>query len=162
MAQVYDGYNDAWETPGWTAQNMAYPPPGTPIDIPVLPYVTVSGKFTDDEGRALESRVVAIPSKKVVSANGVQYLLETRNLHVTRGFVSFPLPVGDWTWTIRQRLGPLTFVNEGLQPTSDLDLSSLSSAPIYDGGGPDEESIYDGGGPDADYSNTTTLDGGAL
>lgn len=45
-------YDDAWETPGWTAQNMAYPPEVVvnpyPLDVDV---VTLTGHFGDGGGR---------------------------------------------------------------------------------------------------------------
>lgn len=51
---VNSGYNDAWETPAWTAQNMAYPPPNRdvlnfPTDVET---VTLTGHFRDGSGRA--------------------------------------------------------------------------------------------------------------
>lgn len=46
------GYNDAWETPGWTAQNLAYPPPQANIlNLPTdIEMVTISGHFRDGDG----------------------------------------------------------------------------------------------------------------
>jgi hypothetical protein len=46
------GYNDAWETRGWTAQNMSYPPPDSNIlNLPTdIETVTISGHFRDGDG----------------------------------------------------------------------------------------------------------------
>lgn len=49
----YDGYNDAWNTPGWTSQNMAYPAQTDQytVDLPSdISLVTISGHFRDGDG----------------------------------------------------------------------------------------------------------------
>lgn len=56
-------YDDAWETPGWTAQNMAYPPddtliiPGFPADVDL---VTVVGRFGADGWFEIDNGNIAL------------------------------------------------------------------------------------------------------
>lgn len=120
-------YDDAWETTGWTSQNMAYPPTSNdPAYTPIgLPKIRVFGEFRSEEGRPLNGIVRATPSKRITAFEGKEVAIQEVVQEVRNGLADFEIATGDWTWTISQRIGPTTRKTEGLQPTADLDLSTL-------------------------------------
>lgn len=120
---IHTGFNDAWETPGWTAQNMAYADtPAGPVTP--LPMVRVHGSFIDSDDHTLEVQVRAIPSERVTTHEGSTVLIDPKAVSSQRGIVDFKIPVGDWQWTFRIRVGPDTF-EKTFTPTADVDLSSI-------------------------------------
>lgn len=117
-------YDDAWETVGWTSQNPATIP--EPSDPPViLPHVRLFGDYQGITGRDMHGVVKAVPSKRIAIHEGTTVFLPLIGEQIHRGEVDFEIPIGDWTWTITQRIGPITRTHEGIQPTVDLDLSTL-------------------------------------
>lgn len=140
---VLSGYNDAYETPGWTAQNMAYPPAsgtvnlGLPAGLFKLPMV---GTFKSQNGKAMWGQVRIFPSVSEVVCGGVVIPLEP----VQREFVNGSLPsdlallspsdVSDadpssWEWTIHQSVGASRTVYTITVPYPDnpLDVTAIQN-----------------------------------
>lgn len=112
-------YDDAWETPGWTAQNLNYPPSDEEtITVPEgLKAVSVTGQFFDQRGRPMWGVLTFTPNVRRVRVNNVTVLLrefktQLRNGHLDNVSVLSPdvdaaFPPA-WNWHIRQRIGPVT------------------------------------------------------
>jgi hypothetical protein len=113
----HSGFNDAWETPGWTAQNMAYPPAdgsqtGLPVGLFKLPLI---GTFRDQNGKTLWGKVQLTPSVHEVVCGGVVITLEPFTVEFINGSltdVSVLAPTADsnavpssWEWSVRQSVG---------------------------------------------------------
>lgn len=114
-------YDNAWETPGWTAQLGYYPddvsdPDGPPITPPAgLKQITVTGTYLDDRSRPQEGVLTFTPSVRQVRADGKTLSLRTVKARVRNGMISVRLVAPDgtepvfpatWTWNVRQRVGP--------------------------------------------------------
>lgn len=122
----YDGYNNAYDTPGWTAQNQAYPSFITSgVTTPTLPDGLVSlpltGNFCDQNGKPLWGMVRIFPSVPAVVVNGTVVALTPFPVQFVNGTlintngtpVSVVAPVdgagcipSSWNYTIHQRVGP--------------------------------------------------------
>jgi hypothetical protein len=134
---IHTGFNDAWETPGWTSQNMAYPGHAV-APLTALPTVRVFGTFVDDQNRPLEVQVTAVPDVHAATSGGATVMVDTLHEISVRGIIDFTIPVGNWNWTFRLRVGPSTFV-KNFMPVEDLDLQTLVET------GQDGDVILDGG-----------------
>lgn len=139
---IHSGYNDAWETIGWTAQNMAYPViPNLPDnEVTPVPWVWVRGVFEDREGRPLQVQVRATPSVHTAVTPTAAVLIESYREVTQGGKLEFKIPVGNWDWTFRMRVGPATF-ERTLRPVADVDLRALLET------GQDADLVVDGGAP---------------
>lgn len=111
-------YDNAWETPGWTAQLGYYPnEPSTAVVPPAgLKNVAVTGQFFDDQARPLDGIFTFTPSVKAVRIGGSTVILRSfkaRLIHGSLVDVNVISPDGTtpayppaWSYKIRQRVGP--------------------------------------------------------
>lgn len=139
---ILSGYNDAYETPGWTAQNMAYPPAASPtLALPDGVFkLPLTGTFMDQAGKPMWGQIRAFPSVKEVVVGGVIIPLEPVQREFVRGQV--PVDVGllspsdvsdanpsSWDWTIHQSVGASRseYTITVPYPTNPLNLSTIEN-----------------------------------
>lgn len=114
----YDGdpystgqYDDAWQTSGWTAQNMAYPPDETPTLPPDGIYpVDIVGSFFTAEGRKISGQFTFEPAEKQVVIGGKSVTFERHKEYMKRGDLKVRLyiPIDrPFTYHVSQRVGPV-------------------------------------------------------
>lgn len=125
-------YDDAWETPGWTAQNFAYPAdPGS--TAPALPVgvirTTVTGTYVDSVGGA-NGRVVFTPISGRMLIGTTEVIIPEVHAHVHNGTFEAHLLNGpqDSVWRIREAVGPTRTHFTVVLPhgVTDVDLSALA------------------------------------
>lgn len=135
------GYDDAYETPGWTAQNFAYPPSSEPtITTPAgLKAVELVGTFFDDRGRPMNGRFIVVPKVRRVRADGKTVSLMERKFTIRNGVLENAYllsPDGTqvvypptWEYDTRLRLGPTTTKSKIVVPIADAvyDLFNVAS-----------------------------------
>lgn len=121
---VTGGYQDGWNTPGWTSQWPHLPDatPGNPDLVlgPIpngLKYVYVTGTWTDYRGKPLWGRVVVTPSVPSFEIDGQIVVLHSYQQELDRGSIRVPVLIAldpsttspiDWFWSLRTRVGPDT------------------------------------------------------
>jgi len=138
-------YDDAWETPGWTAQNMAYPPLDTDDFVPPegIELVTVTGDYSSYRSRAPWGRVSFTPSVKTVTVGDTQVALYPVTKTLNNGkFETKLVKTEGWKYHVRQRVGPdILEFDTGL--TADTTMAALvasNSAPYEE---PDSDFPFD-------------------
>lgn len=112
----------AYDTPGWTAQNMAYLADGsstlttTPTNSPVLPLpnvipTNVTANYVDGTGVGSNGMVIFTPTVANVSSGGVRISLQEIKAPVVAGKMSvYLLPTDDpdvtppFLWVVREIL----------------------------------------------------------
>lgn len=134
----YDGdphstgqYDDAWQTSGWTAQNMAYPPDSTGVVPPDGIYpIDIVGSFFVAEGRPISGVFNFEPETKQMVIGGKSVTFERHKEYMKRGELKVRLYIpidSPFIYHVRQRVGP---VNREYDITLDstmttFDISSL-------------------------------------
>lgn len=117
-------YDDAWETPGWTAQNFAYPPSDLDdgVDLPVdIDRVTLTGKFLDGRGDPAEGWLyISMPTALEHTPTKTKIMPVSLRAEVKKGAVSVEVPatdaltvvpeIADWRYKIRVVLKGRTFL----------------------------------------------------
>jgi len=110
-------YDDAWETPGWTAQNFAYPPSDEIVlNAPEgLRNVEITGTFFDQHARPAWGVFTFTPSIRSVQVGDATVVLQPFRVQLSHGRldkvnilapgVDAVVDPEEWTWAIRQRVG---------------------------------------------------------
>lgn len=98
---IRTGYNDAWETSGWTAQNMAYPPPFlNTLDYPLdIDLVTITGHIRDGDGGRANGWFEIDNGKTVLKHTVVKEWIRPikKRVEIREGVFSVTVPATDAT-----------------------------------------------------------------
>lgn len=124
-------YDDAWETPGWTAQNFNYPDPAPTFTAPTgLKNVKVKGSFFDHKARPLWGKFTFQPSVRSVRVGGSTVVLTSFSTDLKNGQLDVNILSPDnvvtsppaWSYKVRQRVGPVSSVFEIQVPISGTEV----------------------------------------
>lgn len=111
-------YDDAWETPGWTAQNFAYPPSDEVMVSPPegLRNVAVAGTFFDQRARPMWGVFTFTPSIRLLKVGNAMVNLQPFRVQLRHGQLKdvnilapktgVTVTPATWTYAIQQRVGP--------------------------------------------------------
>lgn len=90
-----DQYDDAYWTPGWTAQDTDGTTPPQPDPLPDLPKITVVGSFVKEDGYPVSGSVLIRADKPyVVTETGLRVVPHTERVWLEAGKFEIDLPVG--------------------------------------------------------------------
>lgn len=112
-------YDDAYETPGWTAQWGYIPDADGEVFITPpegLKWVNVTGTFFEDTLRPMNGTLNFLPSVRAIRVDGKTLILRQfkailrhgvlENVKVLSPDGTKPVIPSSWTYNIRQRVGP--------------------------------------------------------
>lgn len=126
--------NDAWNIPGWTAQNPVYPANLLEIDPPTLPLgvskCVITGTYMAANGLPYSSGTVRFtPTVQRTLILGTEVLLPMVRAEVNKGRLSadiYAIPQ-DVIWEVTESVGPTRLTYEVIVPlnTVTADLTTL-------------------------------------